>query len=125
MFFYPHTFSVQTSLVALTILKWGTEEQKQLYLPKLCSGEFLGCYGLTEPDAGSDAGNQQTRAVKDGNDYLLTRLKRVWISAAPSPLRSGICHCRSCSQAQRHLLLHRQTPNPKVSKRWQSTANSV
>ena len=52
-------FSVQTSLVALTILKWGTEEQKQALLPKLCSGEYLGCYGLTEPEAGSDAANQQ------------------------------------------------------------------
>ncbi|MBS1991659.1 MAG: acyl-CoA dehydrogenase family protein, partial [Cyanobacteria bacterium SZAS LIN-3] len=72
-------FSVQTSLVALTILKWGTEEQKQFYLPKMCSGEFLGCYGLTEPDAGSDAGNQQTRAVKDGDDYILTGSK-IWIS---------------------------------------------
>jgi len=72
-------FSVQTSLVALTILRWGTEEQKQYYLPKLCNGEFIGCYGLTEPEAGSDAGNQQTRAVKDGSDYLLTGQK-VWIS---------------------------------------------
>jgi alkylation response protein AidB-like acyl-CoA dehydrogenase len=42
-------FSVQTSLVALTILKWGTEEQKMALLPKLCSGDFIGCYGLTEP----------------------------------------------------------------------------
>ena len=72
-------FSVQTSLVALTILKWGTEEQKQHLLPKLCNGEFIGCYGLTEPEAGSDAGNQQTRAVKDGKDYLLSGQK-VWIS---------------------------------------------
>src|SRR5579883_2430283 len=72
-------FSVQTSLVALTILKWGTEEQKQHYLPKLCSGEFIGCFGLTEPEAGSDAANQQTRAVKDGNDYILSGQK-VWIS---------------------------------------------
>jgi alkylation response protein AidB-like acyl-CoA dehydrogenase len=72
-------FSVQTSLVALTILKWGTEEQKKFYLPKLCNGEFIGCYGLTEPEAGSDAGNQQTRAVKDGNDYILSGQK-VWIS---------------------------------------------
>lgn len=72
-------FSVQTSLVALTILKWGTEEQKKYYLPKLCNGEFIGCYGLTEPEAGSDAANQQTRAVKDGNDYLLSGQK-VWIS---------------------------------------------
>ena len=72
-------FSVQTSLVALTILKWGTEEQKQMYLPKMCSGEYLGCYGLTEPEAGSDAANQQTRAVKDGSDYILSGSK-TWIS---------------------------------------------
>ncbi len=72
-------FSVQTSLVALTILHWGTEEQKKHYLPKLCNGEFIGCYGLTEPEAGSDAGNQQTRAKKDGNDYILSGQK-VWIS---------------------------------------------
>src|SRR3984957_5650953 len=72
-------FSVQTSLVALTILRWGTEEQKQKYLPNLCSGEMIGCYGLTEPEAGSDAGNQQTLAKKDGNDYLLTGQK-IWIS---------------------------------------------
>jgi alkylation response protein AidB-like acyl-CoA dehydrogenase len=72
-------FSVQTSLVALTILRWGTEEQKAYYLPKLCNGEIIGCYGLTEPEAGSDAANQQTRAQKDGNDYLLSGQK-VWIS---------------------------------------------
>lgn len=72
-------FSVQTSLVALTILKWGTEEQKKFYLPKMCNGEFIGCFGLTEPEAGSDAANQQTRAVKDGSDYILSGQK-VWIS---------------------------------------------
>ncbi|MBX9880214.1 MAG: acyl-CoA dehydrogenase family protein [Candidatus Obscuribacterales bacterium] len=72
-------FSVQTSLVALTILKWGTEEQKMKYLPKMCNGEFIGCFGLTEPEAGSDAANQQTKAVKDGTDYLLSGQK-TWIS---------------------------------------------
>jgi butyryl-CoA dehydrogenase len=72
-------FSVQVSLVALTILKWGSEEQKMHYLPKLCNGEYIGCYGLTEPEAGSDAANQQTRAVKDGDFYVLTGQK-VWIS---------------------------------------------
>ncbi|HEY9758239.1 MAG TPA: acyl-CoA dehydrogenase family protein [Oculatellaceae cyanobacterium] len=72
-------FSVQTSLVALTILKWGTEEQKKFYLPNLCNGKFIGCYGLTEPEAGSDAGNQQTRAVKDGDHYILSGQK-TWIS---------------------------------------------
>jgi butyryl-CoA dehydrogenase len=54
--------SVQTSLVCSAILKWGTEEQKHHYLPKLCSGEWLGCFALTEPDTGSDAANQKTRA---------------------------------------------------------------
>ncbi len=72
-------FSVQTSLVALTIFRWGTEEQKQYYLPKLCNGEFIGCFGLTEPEAGSDAANQQTIAIASGNDYLLTGQK-TWIS---------------------------------------------
>ena len=57
--------SVQTSLVCSSILRWGTEEQKQHYLPKLCSGEWLGCFGLTEPDTGSDAANQKTRATQD------------------------------------------------------------
>jgi butyryl-CoA dehydrogenase len=56
--------SVQTSLVCSAILRWGTEQQKQTYLPKLCSGEWLGCFGLTEPDTGSDAANQRTRARK-------------------------------------------------------------
>src|SRR6059058_5324618 len=53
--------SVQTSLVCSSILRWGTQEQKQRWLPKLCSGEAFGCFGLTEPDTGSDAANQRTR----------------------------------------------------------------
>lgn len=73
------TLSVQMSLVELTILKWGTEEQKQHYLPKLCSGEWIGCFGLTEPDAGSDAGNVATLAKRDGDSWLLSGQK-VWIS---------------------------------------------
>jgi alkylation response protein AidB-like acyl-CoA dehydrogenase len=73
------TLSVQMSLVELTILKWGTEAQKQQYLPKLCSGEWIGCFGLTEPDAGSDAGNVATLATRDGGDWLLSGQK-VWIS---------------------------------------------
>jgi alkylation response protein AidB-like acyl-CoA dehydrogenase len=71
--------SVQTSLVCSAILKWGTEEQKQHYLPKLCSGEWLGCFGLTEPDTGSDAANQRTRAKRDGDGWLINGAK-MWIS---------------------------------------------
>jgi len=73
------TLSVQMSLVELTLLHWGTEEQKQTYLPKLCSGEWIGCYGLTEPDAGSDAGNISTSAKRTGDEWVLNGQK-VWIS---------------------------------------------
>jgi alkylation response protein AidB-like acyl-CoA dehydrogenase len=71
--------SVQTSLVCSAILRWGTEEQKQKYLPKLCSGEWLGCFGLTEPDTGSDAANQKTRATRNGDGWTINGAK-MWIS---------------------------------------------
>jgi alkylation response protein AidB-like acyl-CoA dehydrogenase len=67
--------SVQTSLVCSGILRWGTEEQKQRYLPKLCSGEWLGCFALTEPDTGSDAANQKTRAKKTGSGWVINGSK--------------------------------------------------
>jgi alkylation response protein AidB-like acyl-CoA dehydrogenase len=71
--------SVQTSLVCSSILRWGTEEQKRHYLPKLCSGEWLGCFGLTEPDTGSDAANQRTRARKTDSGWVINGAK-MWIS---------------------------------------------
>src|SRR4051812_45607658 len=71
--------SVQTSLVCSAILKWGTEEQKQHYLPKLTSGEWLGCFGLTEPDTGSDAANQKTRARRGDGGWTINGAK-MWIS---------------------------------------------
>src|SRR4051794_262710 len=71
--------SVQTSLVCSSILRWGTEEQKQKYLPLLCSGEWLGCFGLTEPDTGSDAANQKTRARKTDGGWSISGAK-MWIS---------------------------------------------
>lgn len=71
--------SVQTSLVCSAILKWGTEEQKQRYLPRLCAGEWLGCFGLTEPDTGSDAANQRTRATKTDSGWVINGAK-MWIS---------------------------------------------
>jgi butyryl-CoA dehydrogenase len=73
--------SVQTSLVCSAILRWGTEEQKQRYLPKLCSGEWLGCFALTEPDTGSDAANQRTRARKENGGWVLNGAK-MFISMA-------------------------------------------
>jgi alkylation response protein AidB-like acyl-CoA dehydrogenase len=71
--------SVQTSLVCSGIVRWGTEEQKRHYLPKLCSGEWLGCFGLTEPDTGSDAANQRTRARKTDSGWVINGAK-MWIS---------------------------------------------
>ncbi len=73
--------SVQTSLVCSSILRWGTEEQKQHYLPKLCAGEWLGCFGLTEPDTGSDAANQRTRARKTDSGWVINGSK-MFISLA-------------------------------------------
>lgn len=71
--------SVQGSLVMYPILHFGSEEQKKEYLPKLASGEFVGCFGLTEPDAGSDPGSMITRAKKDGSDWILNGAK-MWIT---------------------------------------------
>src|SRR5215216_6166904 len=64
--------SVQTSLVCSSIVRWGSEEQKQRWLPPLCSGEALGCFGLTEPDTGSDAANLSTRATKVNGGWRIT-----------------------------------------------------
>jgi butyryl-CoA dehydrogenase len=72
--------SVQTSLVCSTILRWGTEEQKQRYLPKLCSGEWLACFGLSEPDTGSDAANQRTRAARQDDGSWKINGSKMWIS---------------------------------------------
>ena len=67
--------SVQTSLVCSALLRWGTEAQKQRYLPKLCTGEWLGCFGLTEPDTGSDAANQRTRARRTDSGWVINGAK--------------------------------------------------
>jgi alkylation response protein AidB-like acyl-CoA dehydrogenase len=71
--------SVQTSLVCGSIEQWGTEPQKREWLPRLCSGEALGCFGLTEPDTGSDAANLRTRAKKSDGGWVLNGNK-MWIS---------------------------------------------
>lgn len=71
--------SVQTSLVAGSIERWGTEEQKRGWLPRLCSGEALGCFGLTEPDTGSDAASLRTRATKTDGGWSISGQK-MWIS---------------------------------------------
>lgn len=79
---YRSALSVQSSLVMHPVYAYGTEEQKQRYLPKLASGELVGCFGLTEPDAGSDPGSMKTRAVKVDGGYRLSGSK-TWITNAP------------------------------------------
>ncbi len=73
--------SVTSGLVAYPIYTFGSEEQKRKYLPKLTSGELIGCYGLTEPDAGSDPGSMRTYAKRDGNEWVLNGAK-MWITNA-------------------------------------------
>src|SRR5437867_1486275 len=73
------TLSVQISLVELTILKFGTEEQKQRWLPRLCKGELIGCFGLTEPEVGSDATKLRASARRESDGWVL-RGRKMWIS---------------------------------------------
>ncbi len=79
---YRSMMSVQSSLVMHPIYAYGSEEQRRKYLPKLASGEWIGCFGLTEPDAGSDPGGMKTRATKIDGGYVLNGSK-MWISNAP------------------------------------------
>ncbi|WP_417604656.1 acyl-CoA dehydrogenase [Primorskyibacter flagellatus] len=79
---YRSMMSVQSSLVMYPIHAYGSEEQRKKYLPKLASGEWIGCFGLTEPDAGSDPGGMKTRAKKTDGGYVLNGSK-MWISNAP------------------------------------------
>src|SRR3712207_2448721 len=79
---YRSAFSVQSSLVMFPIHAYGSEEQKEKFLPKLRTGEFVGCFGLTEPDAGSDPSSMRTRAKKVDGGHLLSGSK-TWITNAP------------------------------------------
>ncbi|MGC4059296.1 MAG: acyl-CoA dehydrogenase family protein [Chitinophagaceae bacterium] len=76
------TASVQGSLVMYPIYAYGNEEQRKKYLPKLASGEWLGCFGLTEPDSGSDPGSMITN-IKDAGDHVILNGAKMWISNAP------------------------------------------
>ncbi len=71
--------SVQGSLAMFAIWRWGSEEQKEEWLPRMAAGEAIGCFGLTEPDAGSDPGSMRTRARRDGDDWIIAGQK-MWIT---------------------------------------------
>lgn len=79
---YRSALSVQSSLVMYPIYKYGSEEQRQKYLPKLATGEYIGCFGLTEPDSGSDPASMKTRAKKVDGGYSLSGSK-MWITNSP------------------------------------------
>lgn len=79
---YRSAMSVQSSLVMYPIYEYGTEEQRQKYLPKLASGELVGCFGLTEPNHGSDPGSMETRATKTDGGWILHGTK-MWITNSP------------------------------------------
>jgi len=79
---YRSALSVQSSLVMFPIYQFGTEQQKQKYLPALASGDLVGCFGLTEPDHGSDPGNMVTRAEKTREGFLING-RKTWITNAP------------------------------------------
>ncbi|MGR3544273.1 MAG: acyl-CoA dehydrogenase [Paracoccus sp. (in: a-proteobacteria)] len=79
---YRSMMSVQSSLVMYPIHAYGSDEQRRIYLPKLASGEWIGCFGLTEPDAGSDPGGMKTVAKKTDGGYVLSGSK-MWISNSP------------------------------------------
>jgi len=75
-------FNMQTMGTSLSILKWGSEELKRKYIPSLMSAEILGCFGITEPDAGSDTAAMTTTATLDGNEYVLNG-RKMWITWSP------------------------------------------
>jgi len=79
---YRSVMSVQSSLVIYPIFAYGSEEQRQKFIPRLASGEWVGCFGLTEPNHGSDPGGMQTRARKTGDGYILHGTK-TWITNSP------------------------------------------
>ncbi len=110
--------SVQNSLAGWPILKFGTDAQKQKYLAPLASGEKIGCYALTEPNAGSDAGAQQTRATKTADGYVLNGTK-MWITNGP---QADICVTyANLDPDQRHrtvcaFIVEREMPGYSVGK---------
>ena len=75
-------FNMQTMGTAISILKWGSEDLKRKYIPALVSARMIGCFGITEPDSGSDTASMSTTAVKDGDHYILNG-RKMWITWSP------------------------------------------
>ncbi|RZT97476.1 butyryl-CoA dehydrogenase [Ancylomarina subtilis] len=111
--------SAHTSLCAAPILEHGTEEQKQKYLPKLASGEWIGAFGLTEPNAGTDAAGQQTTAVEDGDNYIINGSK-IFITNAEYAHVYVIFAMTDKSQGTRGItafIIEKGTPGFSIGKK--------
>ncbi len=120
------TASVQGSLVMYPIWRFGSEEQKQKYLPRLASGAWLGCFGLTEPDHGSDPGSMVTRVEDRGDHYLLNGAK-MWISNAPFA-DLAVVWAKDGSGLIRGLLVERGTEGfstPETKGKWSLRASAT
>lgn len=113
------TASVQGSLVMYPIYKYGTEAQKKKYLPKLATGELMGCFGLTEPDHGSNPGGMTSRIVDKGDHYLLNGTK-MWISNAPFA-DIAVVWAKDENEEIRGLIVERGMEGfstPKIEGKW-------
>lgn len=111
--------SAHTSLCAAPIYEFGTEQQKQKYLPKLCSGEWIGAFGLTEPNAGTDASAQQTTAVVDGDNFVLNGSK-IFITNAAYAQVYIVMAMTDKSQGTRGIsafIVERDTPGFSIGKK--------
>ncbi len=113
---YRSAMSVQSSLVMHPIYAYGSEEQRQNYLPRLASGELIGCFGLTEPDAGSDPGSMRARAETVAGDYRLSGSK-TWITNAPiADVFIVWAKCDAEEGRVRGFILEKGAPGLSVSK---------
>lgn len=120
------TISVQSSLVMWPIYEFGSDEQKQKYLPGLASGELIGCFGLTEPDHGSNPAGMQTSIAKTGNDYLLNGSK-MWISNAPFA-DIAVVWARDDEGKVRGLIVERGMEGfstPEIHNKWSLRASAT
>ncbi len=88
---------------AITLLQFGTEEQKKKFIPGLVSGDTIGCFAITEPDAGSDVAALRTTATKDGDDYLLNGSKTLDLQRAGDDRRTGLCVYRPVPETSRYV----------------------
>ncbi|MEO6287206.1 MAG: acyl-CoA dehydrogenase family protein [Dyadobacter sp.] len=120
------TVSVQSSLVMWPIFQFGTEEQKQKYLPRLATGELLGCFGLTEPDHGSDPGSMKTSITRTTGGYILNGSK-MWISNAPFA-DIGVVWARNDDGRVQGLIVERGMEGfstPEIHGKWSLRASAT